>query len=146
MHILNGIFVLFVNLDRLVKIVPGIIPRCCFFDQLPLFRSFLILPWRFDKEKLLRLVFIAICPPTRRGMAGNHRLLSDLYGKNEPFHLIVSGYLHKTLAVRLLKCRVKAELLVVHQMIAKHDMNEFEFLLVDIESEKSRAAWLIEVP
>ena len=48
------------------------IPRAlvrCLFNQLPLFRSFFILLYFFDNEGLLRLVFIAIYSPTRRGPA-----------------------------------------------------------------------------
>lgn len=72
--------------------------------------------------------------------AENDRLFLDVLCKNESFDLIIPCDVQVTLAIRLLNCRVKAELLIIHHVLAEHDSSGLEFVLVDVEGVRYRAA------
>lgn len=117
----------------------------CLLNELLLFRSLLVLSWIFDDKRFLQFVFIMICFSTSRCSVSNHRLLFDELRKNESFDLIISSDLYVTLVVWLLNDEIKIELLVIHQKIVEHDMSKFEFVLIDVERRRFRAARLVEL-
>ena len=66
----------------------------------------------------------------------------DVGARSTTTACFMNSLLRVTRLIRLSQhsSRVKAELLVIYQRIAKHDTENFESLLVDIEEGRSRAA------